>query len=140
MKSLRSLNPMIWKYRGRLFLGIVFIVLTNIFAVWAPSMIGEGVNALNDANRDFLVPLEQGVPFEELRAKNIQVPKNLEFLAGVIGAETVPKRSPESKQAVVDIVIWIGLLQEVCFWPTSSGALFIPHKTNGHCDESVGGI
>ena len=115
MKSLRSLNPMIWKYRGRLFLGIVFIVLTNIFAVWAPSMIGEGVNALNNANRDFLVPLEQGVPFEQLRSQDIQVPENLEFLAGVIGAETVPTRSPESKQDVLDIVIWIGLLQAGLF-------------------------
>ena len=66
MKSLLSLNPMIWHYRGRLLLGVVFVVLTNIFAVWAPSMIGEGVNALNDANRDFLVPLEQGVDIDEL--------------------------------------------------------------------------
>ena len=60
MKSLLALNPLIWKYRGRLLLGILFVVLTNVFAVWAPSMIGEGVNALEEANREYLVPLRQG--------------------------------------------------------------------------------
>ena len=69
MKSLFSLNPMIWNYRGRLFLGVVFIAFTNVFAVWAPSMIGEGVNALNDANRDFLQPLNEGATFDELSSK-----------------------------------------------------------------------
>ena len=60
MKALIALNPMIWKYRRRLFLGMVFVVFTNIFAVWAPSMIGEGVNALNEANTHFLVPMAEG--------------------------------------------------------------------------------
>ena len=41
MKSLFSLNPMIWRYRWRLLLGVAFIVLINVFAVWAPSMIGK---------------------------------------------------------------------------------------------------
>ena len=74
MKSLLTLNPMIWNYRSRLFLGVVFILLTNVFAVWAPSMIGEGVNALNDANQDFLVPLDNGVPFADLPSSQVRVP------------------------------------------------------------------
>ena len=87
MKSLFSLNPMIWRYRWRLLLGIVFIMLTNVFAVWAPSMIGEGVNALNAANRDFLVPLSEGVAMETLANQEVSVPQNLRTLAGWFGAE-----------------------------------------------------
>ena len=46
MGALAALNPYLWKYRGRLFLGFVFVFLTNAFAVFAPVVIGEGVNAL----------------------------------------------------------------------------------------------
>ena len=115
MKSLFSLNPMIWRYRWRLLLGIVFIVLTNVFAVWAPSMIGEGVNALNEANRDFLVPLSEGVPMEQLANQKVAVPGNLRTLAGWFGAEDLAPTMPESRQDVLDIVVWIGLMQAGLF-------------------------
>ncbi|MGB0149627.1 MAG: ABC transporter ATP-binding protein [Flavobacteriales bacterium] len=115
MKSLFSLNPMIWRYRWRLLLGIVFIVLTNVFAVWAPSMIGEGVNALNEANRDFLVPLSEGVAMETLANQEVSVPQNLRTLAGWFGAEDFAPTRPESRQDVLDIVVWIGLMQAGLF-------------------------
>ena len=115
MKSLLSLNPMIWRYRGRLLLGVVFVVLTNIFAVWAPSMIGEGVNALNDANRDFLVPLEQGVDIDELSEREVRVPDNLQVLASVFGTDARTSLAPTSRQDVLDLVVWIGLMQAGLF-------------------------
>ena len=115
MKSLFSLNPMIWRYRWRLLLGIVFIVLTNVFAVWAPSMIGEGVNALNEANRDFLVPLSEGVAMETLANQEVAVPNNLRTLARWFGAEDLTPTRPESRQDVLDIVVWIGLMQAGLF-------------------------
>jgi ATP-binding cassette subfamily B protein len=115
MKSLFSLNPMIWRYRWRLLLGLVFIVLTNVFAVWAPSMIGEGVNALNEANRDFLVPLSEGVAMENLANQEVAVPRNLRTLAAWLGAEDLAPTMPESRQDVLDIVVWIGLMQAGLF-------------------------
>ncbi len=115
MKSLFSLNPMIWRYRWRLLLGIVFIMLTNVFAVWAPSMIGEGVNALNEANRDFLVPLSEGVAMETLANQEVSVPQNLRTLAWWFGAEDLAPIRPESRQDVLDIVVWIGLMQAGLF-------------------------
>ena len=115
MKSLFSLNPMIWRYRWRLLLGIVFIMLTNVFAVWAPSMIGEGVNALNEANRDFLVPLSEGVAMETLANQEVSVPQNLRTLAGWFGGEDLAPTRPESRQDVLDMVVWIGLMQAGLF-------------------------
>jgi ATP-binding cassette subfamily B protein len=46
MKALQHLNQYLWKYRGRLFLGFIFIALTNIFNVYAPQIIGEGIDFL----------------------------------------------------------------------------------------------
>ena len=115
MKSLFSLNPMIWRYRWRLLLGMVFIALTNVFAVWAPSMIGEGVNALNDANRDFLVPLSEGVAMDALANQEVAIPDNLKTLAAWFGAEDLESSRPESRQDVLDIVVWIGLMQAGLF-------------------------
>ena len=57
----------------RLLLGIVFINI-NVFAVWAPSMIGEGVNALN-ARTEILVPLLSGSPWRRWRIKKSQCPR-----------------------------------------------------------------
>lgn len=115
MKSLFALNPMIWKYRGRLSLGVVFIVLTNVFAVWAPSMIGEGVNALNEANRDFLVPLSEGQALADLPQRALDVPTNLRTLASWIGLEMEARLMPETRADVLDTVVWIGLMQALLF-------------------------
>ena len=115
MKSLFSLNPMIWNYRGRLFLGVVFIAFTNVFAVWAPSMIGEGVNALNEANHDFLVPLNDGATFDELSSEEVLIPDNLTWLGALVGADIAPDKAPSSRQDVLDLVVWIGLAQAGLF-------------------------
>ncbi|MEO7176233.1 MAG: ABC transporter ATP-binding protein [Saprospiraceae bacterium] len=53
MKELASLNHYFWKYRWRLSLGILFIVGSNIFAVWQPKVIRQAldivVNYLKEA-------------------------------------------------------------------------------------------
>ena len=60
MGPLSALNPFFWKYRGRLLLGFLFVLLTNVFAVFAPVVIGEGINALEEAYSRFLRPLSEG--------------------------------------------------------------------------------
>ena len=115
MKSLFSLNPMIWRYRWRLLLGVAFIVLTNVFAVWAPSMIGEGVNALSDANRNFLEPLSEGTPMDALPSREMAVPENLKRLASWFGADELTSTKPQTRQDVLDIVVWVGLMQAALF-------------------------
>ncbi len=46
MKYLASLNPFFWKYRLRLLLGIIFIVLSNYFRILAPQLTGYVVNTV----------------------------------------------------------------------------------------------
>ena len=112
MKALLALNPMIWKYRGRLFLGMVFVVFTNMFAVWAPSMIGEGVNALNEANTHFLVPMAEG---EAPTMDQLDLPRTLAFLADTLGWAWQGLDAPTSREAVLDFVLWVGALQAVFY-------------------------
>ena len=112
MKALLALNPMIWKYRGRLFLGMVFVVFTNMFAVWAPSMIGEGVNALNEANTHFLVPMAEG---QSPTMDQLDLPRTLAFLADTLGWAWQGLDAPTSREAVLDFVLWVGALQAVFY-------------------------
>jgi ATP-binding cassette subfamily B multidrug efflux pump len=49
MKNLARLNPYFWKFRGRFALGILFIVLSNVFNVYAPILVGEGIDFLTTA-------------------------------------------------------------------------------------------
>ena len=64
MKELKSLNPYFWKYRWRLFLGILFILISNYFGVLAPQMTGfvvdqvsNRINPSAETNRVFFDPL-----------------------------------------------------------------------------------
>ena len=112
MKALLALNPLIWKYRGRLFLGMVFVVFTNMFAVWAPSMIGEGVNALNEANTHFLVPMAEG---QSPTLDQLELPRTLAFLADTLGWAWQGLDAPTSRETVLDFVLWVGALQAVFY-------------------------
>ena len=60
MRELWKLNTYIARYPLLLFGGMVFILFTNVFAVYAPSLIGEGVNAMKAVDEAFLAPLREG--------------------------------------------------------------------------------
>lgn len=46
MKHLATLNKYFWKYRWHLFLGILFVVLTNYFRILSPQITGYVVNSV----------------------------------------------------------------------------------------------
>lgn len=49
MKNLQYLNKYFWKYRGRIVAGTLFILLANVFNVYAPVLVGEGIDFLVDS-------------------------------------------------------------------------------------------
>lgn len=51
MKHLFALNPYIWKYKWHLLLGIVFITLSNLFAVYPAQIIRSAINLVGDSLR-----------------------------------------------------------------------------------------
>jgi len=46
MKHLSYLNKFFWKYRWRILLGTLFVLLKNYFAVWQPKVIGDALNTV----------------------------------------------------------------------------------------------
>jgi ATP-binding cassette subfamily B multidrug efflux pump len=46
MKQLKSLNKYFWKYRKRLVLGILFIIISNYFGILAPQLTGYVVDSV----------------------------------------------------------------------------------------------
>lgn len=51
MKNLARLNTYFWKYRGRLLAGFILIVFGNVFSVYAPVVVRDGIDFLTDALR-----------------------------------------------------------------------------------------
>ena len=82
MRELWKLNPYIAKYPHLLLGGIVFIFFTNVFAVYATSLIGEGVNAMKALDEAFLAPLREGQTEAEVfaQAAGPEFPRTLEWI------------------------------------------------------------
>ncbi len=116
MGALAALNPYLWKYRGRLFLGFVFVFLTNAFAVFAPVVIGEGVNALQEAYTRFLLPLSQDTPASEVfRDATLSLPPTLSRLAEWLSFDPSGVSAPTSREEVIRAVGLIAGLQALLY-------------------------
>lgn len=116
MGALAALNPYLWKYRGRLFLGFVFVFLTNAFAVFAPVVIGEGVNALQEAYTRFLLPLSEGTPASEVfRDATLSLPPTLSRLAEWLSFDPSGVSAPTSREEVIRAVGLIAGLQALLY-------------------------
>jgi len=116
MGALAALNPYLWKYRGRLLLGFIFVFLTNAFAVFAPVVIGEGVNALQDAYTRFLLPLSEGTPAAEVfRDAVLSLPPTLSALAGWLSLDFSDLGMPTNREEVIRAEGLIAGLQAVLY-------------------------
>jgi len=110
MKSLRTLAPLFWKYRGRLFAGIIFILLTNVLAVFAPALVGEGINALKDAHDSYLAPGSE-ISDESF----IALPEILAKVGELTGMDEIWDGEIETKSDVHRLVILIAILQAILY-------------------------
>jgi ATP-binding cassette subfamily B protein len=99
MKNLAQLNTYFWKYRGRLFAGFILIVFGNVFSVYAPVVVRDGIDFLADALR---------VKETLSSTTEIPAPSTFQYLASWFTDEVpIVKLNPENYAAVV---VKIGLL------------------------------
>ncbi|MCB0791791.1 MAG: ABC transporter ATP-binding protein [Flavobacteriales bacterium] len=59
MRPLLKLNPYFAKYRGRILLGVLFIVLSNLFAVYSPQVVREAIDLVATGIRQADIPPAQ---------------------------------------------------------------------------------
>lgn len=116
MGALAALNPYLWKYRGRLALGVLFVLLTNAFAVFAPVVIGEGINLLQDAHARFLSPLDAGEEEHTIWAQApLELPPTLAFISRCTGQTPADWGTPSSRSDLVRLVALIAGLQAILY-------------------------
>ena len=116
MGALAALNPFFWKYRGRLALGFLFVFLTNAFSVFAPVVIGEGINALQDAYTRYLSPLSAGEPPSLVfDGSSIELPETLSAIAAWMGRTESAFGPMASKDDVIVAISAIAALQALLY-------------------------
>ena len=65
MKHLAAINKYFWKYKSRLFLGILFIILSNYFRILAPQVSGYVVDKVTQA-----IKIQNGLPVAKHPSRN----------------------------------------------------------------------
>jgi len=117
MRELWKLNPFILRYPHLLFGGMAFILLTNIFAVYAPSLIGEGINALKALDEVALKPLREGASESAVFADEVQVslPSTLGWLASNGADLKILDQPIASKSEALNWLTQLAIWQAVLF-------------------------
>ena len=109
MKALSTLAPLFWKYKGRLIAGIIFILFTNVLAVFAPALVGEGVNVMRDAYTTFL---ENG---DYVEGSRLELPKILATVGEYTGLGVDWDGTVNDKSDVYRLVSIISKFQAILY-------------------------
>lgn len=115
MKALLTLNRFFVKYKYRLLLGFLFIVLTNILAVYSPTLIEEGIGVLAKADQRYFSNLydENGALLtnseDVFSGDALQLPESIRLISDVFGLSTGYADSIDSFDELSAALIQIGV-------------------------------
>lgn len=103
MRSLLKLNPYLARYRWHLLLGTVFIVLSNLFAVYSPQVVREAIDLISSGLAQMEAPPEQ---------RMLRVPATLQVWVGWTGIDLQGRLNElHDADAIAGTVVWCaGLL------------------------------
>jgi ATP-binding cassette subfamily B multidrug efflux pump len=108
MKQLAYLNKYFWKYRGRLLMGFMLIAIGNIFSVYAPVVVRDGIDFLADALR-----VKKDLETDQI----LQAPSSFQHIASWMGssASDITLNSSNYADTVVRMGLLLALLYLVMF-------------------------
>lgn len=107
MRPLLKLNPYLAKYRWHLLLGTVFIVLSNLFAVYAPQVVREAIDLIARGIAQLEVAPEQRV---------LPVPETLQLWVGWTGLDLQGRLNElHDEDALKATVVWCAALLAVLY-------------------------
>ncbi len=99
MRPLFKLNPYFAKYRWHILLGTVFIVLSNLFAVYSPQVVREAIDLIAEGVRQMALPVDQ---------RHLPVPEMLQVWVGWTGIDLAGRlQDLHDDSAVAATVVWI---------------------------------
>ena len=107
MGELKYLNKYFWKYRSKFFFGILFIILTNLFAVYTPRIVRFAFDLVKEAT----VAYKSGTyPFYPSMLTELEQSLNLSL------AEFFKFESPEQAiKTVATLAVLLGLIYFVVY-------------------------
>lgn len=107
MRPLLKLNPYLAKYRWHLLLGTVFIVLSNLFAVYAPQVVREAIDLIARGIAQLELPPEQRV---------LPVPETLQLWVGWTGLDLQDRLNQlQDEDTLKATVVWCAALLAVLY-------------------------
>ncbi|MDB9964061.1 ABC transporter ATP-binding protein/permease [Vicingaceae bacterium] len=80
MKSLHYLNKYLWEYRYRLILGIVFIAISNVFAIYPPQIVSEAIDAVANSAEIQQIVGDEELPIKVNAAKETLLTHYIKYL------------------------------------------------------------
>jgi ATP-binding cassette subfamily B protein len=99
MRPLLKLNPYFAKYRWHILLGTVFIVLSNLFAVYSPQVVREAIDLIAEGIKQMALPVDQ---------RHLPVPEMLQVWVGWTGIDLAGRlQDLHDDSAVAATVVWI---------------------------------
>ena len=107
MRPLLKLNPYLAKYRWHLLLGTVFIVLSNLFAVYAPQVVREAIDLIARGIAQLELPPERRV---------LPVPETLQLWVGWTGLDLQDRLNQlQDEDTLKATVVWCAALLAVLY-------------------------
>lgn len=99
MRPLLKLNPYFAKYRWHILLGMVFIVLSNLFAVYSPQVVREAIDLIAEGVQQMALPVDQ---------RHLPVPEMLHVWVGWTGLDLAGRlQDLHDDSAVAATVVWV---------------------------------
>lgn len=126
MKHLSYLNRYFWKYRGRLTLGVLFIILANVFNVYAPIIIGEGIDFLAAS-----LSAVQKIQHENASEVVLDAPLTYTWVNGLFGHEAqgiILSNKMNYGKTIIGIALFLGVMYFV-FYILKGVFLFYQRQT-----------
>jgi ATP-binding cassette subfamily B protein len=107
MKALAHLNKYLWKYKYHLILGTVFIVASNIFAIYAPRMIREAFDLVKNA----LDAYSSG----NVTDFSMEIPQTVQWAYQLMGKSLAKFQNLQSPEQLTEVIKELSLLLGVFF-------------------------
>ncbi len=107
MRALAHLNKYLWHYKGQIILGLLFIVLTNLFAIYAPRLIREAFDLISESIHTY----QSG----NVADYNINLPFSVRWIFDTFGFSTAIYKDINSMSSLTKAITSLSILLGVLY-------------------------
>lgn len=109
MRSLFHLNKYFFQYKWHLLLGVLFIVLSNIFAVYAPQVVRGAFDLMKEA-------IEQYGEMDEDDPASVQIPESVALIYWILGMDVPEASDIKGKTALGEMILRLSVILAVLYF------------------------